>query len=174
MVNTLKAEAIPRLTTKDLDGAVDVLLSKASDDFLDKALLRRLGTIPARRLLNSLAKAERLGYDVTDTVKETENKKGEQVIPSLQNAYTQSFPQPQKQPPTGVSTSKQSPYHKNKVTPVSVPVPSHVRRPNPKVAAPQTIKQYPPLTPVPPPPIQICQRCGRPCSSVVALEYVSS
>ncbi|KAF4581076.1 hypothetical protein GQ602_007213 [Ophiocordyceps camponoti-floridani] len=71
------------LTSKDMDGLADAILSKASDDFLDQAMARRLETIGARRLVNLLARAERLGYDVRDVVEEKTATNGtEKVVPT--------------------------------------------------------------------------------------------
>lgn len=70
MVSESKNEVIDHFAAKDLDEVADIILSKASDDFLDKALAKRLGTIDARSLINALARAERLGYENSDVVDE--------------------------------------------------------------------------------------------------------
>jgi hypothetical protein len=54
------------MTEKQLDEVFSILLPKLSDRFLDAAIAHRLPTIPAKRLLNHLARAERLGYDAND------------------------------------------------------------------------------------------------------------
>ncbi|OHE99038.1 hypothetical protein CORC01_05728 [Colletotrichum orchidophilum] len=72
-----KHELIDSMSKTDIDELADKILSKASDDFLDRALVARLPTIQARRLVNALARAERLGYDAADIVE------NEHVIPSL-------------------------------------------------------------------------------------------
>ncbi|UQC79333.1 uncharacterized protein CLUP02_04812 [Colletotrichum lupini] len=72
-----KHELINAMTTADIDEVADKILAKASDTFLDRALIARLPTIQARRLVNALARAERLGYDAADIVE------NEHVIPSL-------------------------------------------------------------------------------------------
>ncbi|KAJ0329599.1 hypothetical protein COL5a_004163 [Colletotrichum fioriniae] len=72
-----KHELVNAMTTADIDEVADKILAKASDTFLDRALVARLPTIQARRLVNALARAERLGYDAADIVE------NEHVIPSL-------------------------------------------------------------------------------------------
>lgn len=58
----------------DFDEIADDLLLRCSDQFLDKALERRLLTITPRALINALAKAERLGYDSSDILDETSER----------------------------------------------------------------------------------------------------
>lgn len=82
MVAESKQELIGHFTTADLDEVADLIISKASDAFLDKCLEKRLLTIEAKPLVNALAKAERLGYDSNDMVQEDQH---ERVIP--QEAY---------------------------------------------------------------------------------------
>ncbi|KAK1691061.1 hypothetical protein BDP55DRAFT_690789 [Colletotrichum godetiae] len=72
-----KHELVNAMTPADIDEVADKILAKASDTFLDRALVARLRTIQARRLVNALARAERLGYDAADIVE------NEHVIPSL-------------------------------------------------------------------------------------------
>lgn len=57
----------------------ELILGKASNAFLDKALEMRLATIDAKPLIHALARAERLGYDSQDLV---EVAQGEHVIPN--------------------------------------------------------------------------------------------
>ncbi|KIL95162.1 hypothetical protein FAVG1_02094 [Fusarium avenaceum] len=90
LVQKSKRELISHLGMSDLDELVDLILPRASPEFLDRALARRLETIPARQLVNALARAERLGYDVHDIVHEH----NERVIPTLQSMPTQSTPMP--------------------------------------------------------------------------------
>lgn len=54
------------------------ILSTASEQLLDRMLEHRLNTIPARRLVNALARAGRLGYLPTDVIEESA---GERVYP---------------------------------------------------------------------------------------------
>ncbi|KAL2259334.1 hypothetical protein VTK26DRAFT_7040 [Humicola hyalothermophila] len=82
MVSESKHELIQHFTTADLDEVADLIISKASDSFLDKCLEKRLLTIEAKPLINALAKAERLGYDSSDIIQDAHN---ERVIP--QEAY---------------------------------------------------------------------------------------
>ncbi|GKT48176.1 uncharacterized protein ColSpa_08357 [Colletotrichum spaethianum] len=77
IVSAGKHDLIGWMSQADIDEVADKIIAKASNTFLDKALVARLPTIEARRLVNALARAERLGYDAADIV-ENEN-----VIPSL-------------------------------------------------------------------------------------------
>ena len=100
MIQVSKKRLAEQLSTADLDECADILVGKAGAAFLDKALKKRFETIPAQRLLNFLAKAERLGYDAEDIVEEKPNAKGEQVIPSANKISMDIFnePAPQFQP----------------------------------------------------------------------------
>lgn len=146
-------------TTQDIDRCADHILSRASPQFLDRALAQRLETIGARHLVNALARAERLGYDVRDVVEEPGNGLPENVIPSahqlphcptstLVNGSPHALPH-QYQPSTQGHSS---------------PAPPNVPKP---------------LSPRPPPVlsegarIQPCWKCQRPCSGEVAVQYVS-
>ncbi|KXX83394.1 hypothetical protein MMYC01_200169 [Madurella mycetomatis] len=82
MVAESRDEIIGHFTAADLDQVADLIISKASDSFLDKCLEKRLLTIEAKPLVNALAKAERLGYDPNDVVQEDQH---ERAIP--QEAY---------------------------------------------------------------------------------------
>ncbi|KAK2025131.1 hypothetical protein LX32DRAFT_70689 [Colletotrichum zoysiae] len=77
IVAVAKHDLVNLMSQSDLDELADEIISKASNTFLDKALVARLPTIEARRLVNALARAERLGYDANDIVK------NETVIPSM-------------------------------------------------------------------------------------------
>lgn len=72
MVKFAKHEIFDHLTTADLDQLADRILTKASDSLLDKALEKRLQTIEAKRLINALARAERLGYEPGDVDEEAD------------------------------------------------------------------------------------------------------
>jgi hypothetical protein len=87
MAKSSKFEIVSHWETDDIDELTEVLLNRASDKFLDKALEKRLNTIEAKSLLNALARAERLGYDAADILEEHNH---EQVIPA---------PPPQQPPP---------------------------------------------------------------------------
>ncbi|KAK4234638.1 hypothetical protein C8A03DRAFT_18503 [Achaetomium macrosporum] len=82
MVDDAKHELMAHFTTEALDEVADVIISKASDSFLDKCLEKRLLTIEAKPLIKALAKAERLGYEPGDVIQDDER---ERVIP--QEAY---------------------------------------------------------------------------------------
>ncbi|KAK8925017.1 hypothetical protein VCV18_005443 [Metarhizium anisopliae] len=88
LVQTSKSQLISHFTAEDLDEVADDILSKASTNFLDQALARRLETIRARSLVNALAKAERLGYDVKDAVEERKDGT-EHVIPYVKHDLAQ-------------------------------------------------------------------------------------
>lgn len=69
-----KQEIIQQMTADDLDQVANSILSKASNSFLDKALENRLQTIEGTKLINALARAERLGYDAGDAGDEDEGR----------------------------------------------------------------------------------------------------
>ncbi|OHW99258.1 hypothetical protein CSPAE12_02035 [Colletotrichum incanum] len=77
IISAGKHDLIGWMSQADIDEIADKIIAKASNTFLDKALVARLPTIEARRLVNALARAERLGYDAADIVE------NEHVIPSL-------------------------------------------------------------------------------------------
>ncbi|KAI3394952.1 hypothetical protein diail_2059 [Diaporthe ilicicola] len=66
MVSAAKSEIVDAMTPYDIDAVASRLLAKASDSFLDAALELRLKSIDAKRLINALARAERLGYEPSD------------------------------------------------------------------------------------------------------------
>jgi hypothetical protein len=66
LVKEARHEILQHFTPGMIDEMSDMILEKAPDSFLDKAMQRRLETIDARPLLNMLARAERLGYDARD------------------------------------------------------------------------------------------------------------
>ncbi|EFQ32452.1 hypothetical protein CGRA01v4_05878 [Colletotrichum graminicola] len=68
IVPAAKHDLVDLMSQSDLDEVADAIISKASNTFLDKALVARLPTIEARRLVNALARAERLGYDANDII----------------------------------------------------------------------------------------------------------
>ncbi|KOS16836.1 hypothetical protein ESCO_004738 [Escovopsis weberi] len=65
-VRLAKRDILRFLTAEDLDELADDILSKASNPFMDKVLAHRLETISGQDLVNALARAERLGYDLRD------------------------------------------------------------------------------------------------------------
>ena len=70
MVSESKHEIMNHFKSNDLDDVADLILSRCSNHFLDKALEKRLKTIDARSLINALARAERLGYENGDVLDE--------------------------------------------------------------------------------------------------------
>jgi hypothetical protein len=78
MVAESKHEIMAHFTTEAIDEVADLIISKASDAFLDKCLEKRLLTIEAQPLINALARAERLGYEAGDVVQDSQH---ERVIP---------------------------------------------------------------------------------------------
>lgn len=84
MVKVAKFDIMDHMNTADLDQLSDMILTKASDWFLDRALEKRLHTIDGRHLVNALARAERLGYEAADVVEEKPDGAGpERVIPGV-------------------------------------------------------------------------------------------
>lgn len=73
MISKAVKEVIQHLTKADLDHVADTILERASNNFLDKALVVRLRTIEAKPLINALARAERLGYEPSDIVEDEGN-----------------------------------------------------------------------------------------------------
>src|SRR4051794_31293659 len=89
------------LKSTDLDDIADELFQRASDRFLDRALARRFETISGRSLVNALARAERLGYDVRDLIEDGVPNKPEHVIPSMHpSPMTHQLPSHQPSPTT--------------------------------------------------------------------------
>lgn len=165
MIRVAKEAVIQHLTMEDFDAMADLLLTKVGHTFLDKALARRLETIPARQLVNALARAERLGYDVQDIIEEGQGG-GEHVIPSLHSLAIPPQPVPSHRVP---SQAHPPPVH---------PPPPHQPVHQPPASA-QNVEsvaendaRYAPVRNGPGK-VMFCQ-CGWPCSSSEALEYVSS
>ena len=170
-------------TAADFDQTADLILSKVSPSFLDRALAQRLETIDARNLVNALARAERLGYDVQDIVQEKTGDGAEHVIPSLPSFPSlpsphqapQSPAQPQWAqgpqagqgfPPPG-SHAPPSPWYNTTPGPRHAPPPGHAPAPPPP---PVQLEKPPPRGPAG---IHFCEDCYRPCSGKLALQYVS-
>ncbi|KAM0427578.1 hypothetical protein ACHAPT_007539 [Fusarium lateritium] len=155
LVQTSKRELMEHLTASDFDEIVDLILPRVSNQFLDKALAKRLETIPARHLVNALARAERLGYDVQDIVQE---QNGEQVIPSL---HSITMPSTTPMPTMVVRQYQPQP-------PFSQQAPQVMQPAQPMV--PMAMSQAMPQTMPNPPDVHYCA-CGWPCSSKEALDY---
>lgn len=169
LVKAALPQIISRCSPVNFDQMTDLVLSKLSPQFLDRALARRLETIDARSLVNALARAERLGYDVSDIVVERLPDKPEQVVPSLQGVIPPDFPSSNEQH-SGHPTQQQ-PMQGNKMTPAPVPAPA----PNhPKSRQIDWMAGLPPLPSEGPGGIQYCNDCRRPCSGQLALQYVGA
>lgn len=109
-VNHAKVEIMSQFTPAMLAEIEDLVVEKAPDSLLDKAMAKRLVTIPARSLLNMLGRAERLGYDESDIIDENPGQPSKPAAPSVQgvpNGYMsgstgqpapQAQPQPRPQP----------------------------------------------------------------------------
>ncbi|KAH7225931.1 hypothetical protein BKA60DRAFT_482218 [Fusarium oxysporum] len=156
LVQKSKRELLGHLNASDFDELADLILPRVSTQFLDRALARRLETIPARQLVNALARAERLGYDVKDIVQEH----NEHVIPSLHSLPVQPQPQPMG-PLTNTALSARQ-YHTPPVASQTPPPPmQYVNEP-----ATQTPTKYPSELPG-----LVWCKCGWPCASQAALDY---
>lgn len=162
MVKASKRHIMAHLAAEDFDEVADVILAKVSNDFLDNGMARRLETIRARQLVNALARAERLGYDVQDIVEEKTANGAEHVVPSLGPMTALALPlQPaSSQPP------KMHPAPAQPQTPVPLP-----RRPVSGALSTQT--PTPTLSDASLQLVVYCPKCDRPCSGEQALRYVS-
>ncbi|KAI3343050.1 hypothetical protein F4824DRAFT_444333 [Ustulina deusta] len=108
LVAEAKHEIASHLRPQDLDDIAPVILTKCSDQFLDKALEQRLKSIDARSLINALARAERLGYENSDILED----RPERVVPATQmhepgvtQVNLNKSMQPQRPPATPVAVS---------------------------------------------------------------------
>ena len=166
MVQYSGAQLLEHFTAADIDKVADVILSRAGPHFLDRAVAHRLETIDARGLVNALARAERLGYDVQDIVEEKGSNGAEHVFPS----------QPRPPPPTTARQgytfqTQQHPLPNNaQGQPERAPGSAHfVSQQSPHAQQPGQM-----ATPTKGPAgIHYCQNCARPCSGKFALGYVS-
>ncbi|CAM1506799.1 Fc.00g064400.m01.CDS01 [Cosmosporella sp. VM-42] len=169
MIQESKPHVIRHLSAEGFDEVADLLLSKVSNKFLDKAIARRLETIPARELVNALARAERLGYDVQDIVEER-GPGVEHVIPSIipqmyPPMLPQSFPQGAQQP---VPPAAQSPSEQQTPVPLpSMPQLPATGRPQkqPKIIDQQDLPRQGPNGSL------YCVICLWPCAGQDALDY---
>ncbi|KAF4418063.1 hypothetical protein FACUT_11870, partial [Fusarium acutatum] len=158
LVQKSKRELLVHLNASDFDELADLILPRVSTQFLDRALARRLETIPARQLVNALARAERLGYDVKDIVQEH----NEHVIPSLHSLPVQPQPQPQPMGPLTNTTLSAAQYNTPPVASRTPPPPMQYGN---KPATQTPAKLTPELAA-----IAWC-KCGWPCASQAALDY---
>ncbi|PHH74783.1 hypothetical protein CDD80_2855 [Ophiocordyceps camponoti-rufipedis] len=144
------------LTPKELNGLADAILSKASDDFLDQAMARRLETIGARRLVNLLARAERLGYDVRDVVEEKTATNGtEKVVPTTAPPWSSAPVTPAANPqmlPAQVAMSLRQSKGQQGATVRNMHYPDAAKSTSPYG-------------------VVHCTRCDRPCSGDQAFKY---
>lgn len=163
-MGTALPQIVNHCSAADFDQVSDLVLPKLGPQFLDRALARRLETIDARSLVNALARAERLGYDVSDIVVERSPDKPEQVVPSLKGIISPDFA-----PSSQYSTfpAQQQPMQEKKKTPTVTP-----SRPRPN--QPNWIAGLPPVPLQGPGGLWYCTDCRRPCSGQQALEYVSA
>jgi hypothetical protein len=147
LVTEAKAEIAAHLTTQDIDAISGALLDKCSDEFLDRALERRLKTIDARSLINALARAERLGYENSDVLEDQQ----ETVAPVV----GQEVPAPALKSHSNLdSDSAPAPY----IPPQPNAGPSH--------APPEAYPRAPPVD------LQ-CKQCWRKFTETAPYEYVS-
>lgn len=116
MISSAKAEIVDAMTPADIDAVASRLLSKASDSFLDAALELRLKSIDAKRLINALARAERLGYEPSDVVDEDDDPAATQ--PPFYHEPVMSSPAPQ---PPGAQSAPRQPM----AQPAPQPAPQH-------------------------------------------------
>ncbi|KAK3688350.1 hypothetical protein B0T22DRAFT_151020 [Podospora appendiculata] len=117
MVLESKNELIGHYETQDIDEVADIIISKASNSFLDKCLEKRLLTIEAKPLINALATAQRLGYETGDVIQEDHH---ERVIPQeafpgagasvVVNGFAQARPQPPQPQPQHAPQQQQVSY----------------------------------------------------------------
>lgn len=114
LVSTAKARILEHFRPSDYDEMADVILTRVSTKFQDRVLAQRVETIDAKSLVNTLARAERLGFSVDDVLDERPVTNGsgktEQVIPSLKGLPLQQLrqPQPQQQQQASLSTTQGS------------------------------------------------------------------
>lgn len=96
MIASARTQIIDAMDPDDIDAVASHILSKASESFLDAALELRLKSIDAKRLINALARAERLGYEPSDVVDEDDDPAASQPPADY---YEQVLPAPAPQPP---------------------------------------------------------------------------
>lgn len=152
MITEAKNEVVGHLSAKDLDDVADLILEKASDNFLDKALERRLGTIDARSLINALARAERLGYENNDAMDQNpDSTPMPEPFPSSTPQAPVRYQQQRHQPQTAQPAQPAQPVHR-----------PHTVQPEPQLAS----------RPAPTRNLQ-CSLCWRRFATVAPFEYVS-
>lgn len=168
MVKSSKFEIARHLDPQDLDDISDVICSKLSSKFLDKALTRRLESIDGRQLINALARAERLGYNAGDIIERNGNAGPEHVIPSIPQVLPPAIkanvvagyqqPQPPTQPPP-----------QPRVVLMSQQAPQQAPKPATLSSQPAGKTQISEMTQRG---MVYCHTCHRPCSGLDSLRYV--
>ncbi|CAK7262924.1 hypothetical protein SEPCBS57363_000304 [Sporothrix epigloea] len=93
-VRSAKAEIVAHLRTSDIDKVAGQILAQASEKFLDAALDIRLRSIDAKRLVNALARAERLGYEIDGVLAEPDPQRESAVLQELHQGLDQQQPLP--------------------------------------------------------------------------------
>ncbi|KFA46995.1 hypothetical protein S40293_08998 [Stachybotrys chartarum IBT 40293] len=164
IVRACKSSIIGHLKQQDVDEIADLIYSRASNGFLDKGLARRLETIPARQLVNALARAERLGYDVKDIVEEGQANGAEHVIPSIALANQSHAFGPHASPALSQSASPAPVAAAPTAMMTAQPMrqaPAVAQTPQPQAALQDTIQDG----------LCYCSICRRPCSGQPALRY---
>ncbi|KAM0506109.1 hypothetical protein ACHAO3_001739 [Verticillium nonalfalfae] len=73
-----------QLSTGQIERAMPALVSNGSDAFMAACLYKCLATIGARQLVDALASAKRLGFELTDSVEH-----GERIRPAISNVQTE-------------------------------------------------------------------------------------
>lgn len=108
MVAESKRDLMAHFTAEALDEVADIIISNASDAFLDKCLEKRLLTIEAKPLVNALAKAERLGYEPGDVIHDDQHERAipNEAYPGA-GAGPHGPPAQQPQPPPPASSQPQ-------------------------------------------------------------------
>lgn len=105
LVKHAREEIMTHFTPSLLAEVEDLIVNKAPDSLLDKAMERRLNSIPARPLLNMLARSERLGYDESDIIPDNDAQSAKLAPPSDRPSYGvhQSGSQEPSRPDLGVN-----------------------------------------------------------------------
>lgn len=181
MISAAANEIIDQMTPAELDQVADRILAKASDAMLDKALERRLKTIEAKRLINALARAERLGYEPGDVDDSADAPLGQQQMPlghpPQQPAPTPAAPPSEYAPSAGVSAAA-AVAAAPAAAPAAAALPLHCticfRRFSTQTAHAYHVKGKV-CTRVPSSPGGFkynCQHCGQGFTTVMGLQYV--
>lgn len=141
LVSGGRAQIIEAMTPADIEAVAPQILKKASESFLDAALELRLRSIDAKRLINALARAERLGYEPSDVVEEDDDPA---LIPHPASHHVQAMPALAPQPPRAepaLIQPRAKPSTPQPRTP-SAPAPKPVPQLAPKHAAPSDSLMY--------------------------------